>query len=281
MTSAILDAPRPYLKIRPSSGWRALDLAQVWQYRDLLLTLAKRDIKLRYRQTFLGVLWVVFQPLMAAGIFSFVFGKVASLPSDGIPYFMFSFAGLLGWNLFSNTVGKAGGSLLGNAHLISKVFFPRIILPLSSVVSTLIDFAVALAMLAVLMAIYHVAPSSSLLLLPVWLTLLLMLGLGAGLLTSAMGVTYRDIGYIVPVLTQFLLYASPVAYATSAVPPRLRVYYFLNPLSGLLDAFRWSLLGRGEIQWGCVAYSMVFCVALFALGALMFKRMERKFADVI
>ncbi len=274
-------SPRPYLTIKPSAGWQAINLREIWQFRDLLTTLAQRDVKLRYRQTALGVLWVVLQPLLAAGIFSFVFGKVAKLPSDGLPYFIFSFAGLLAWNAFSSTLTKASGCLLQNANLVSKVYFPRLVLPLSTVFSSLIDFAVALVLMAVLMALYHIVPGVGLLLLPVWLALILMLAVGAGLYTSALTVTYRDVQYVLPVLVQFLLYASPIAYAVSAVPSHLRMVYFLNPLSGLFEAFRWSLLGTGHLAPGEVAYSAIVTVLVFLGGAFSFKKMERKFADVI
>jgi len=272
---------KPYLTIKPTSGWQAINLRELWQFRDLLVTLAQRDVKLRYRQTALGALWVLLQPLMAAGIFSFVFGKVAKLPSDGLPYFVFSYAGLLGWNAFSSTLTKASGCLLQNANLVSKVYFPRLVLPLSVVFSTLIDFAVALGLMAVLMAVYHVVPTAALLLLPVWLALIVLLAVGVGLYAAALTVTYRDVQYVLPVVTQFLLYASPVAYAVSAVPAHLRLVYFVNPLSGLLEAFRWSLLGTGHLDARIVAYSVAVTMLVFVGGALSFKKMERKFADVI
>lgn len=272
---------RPHLTIRPTSGWQAINLGELWQFRDLLTTLAGRDVKLRYRQTALGAIWVVLQPLLAAGIFSFVFGKVAKLPSDGVPYFVFSYAGLLGWNAFNSTVSKAGTSLLGNANLVSKVFFPRLVLPLSTVMSSLIDFSVALAMMAVMLVLFHITPGVGLLLLPVWLVLILLLAVGVGLFTSALAVSYRDVNYVMPVLLQFLMYACPVAYAVSAVPAHLRLFYYLNPLSGLLEAFRWSLLNHGTPPWGLLGYSAVVSIVVFFGGALAFKRMERKFADVI
>jgi lipopolysaccharide transport system permease protein len=272
---------KPFLTIRPSRGWAALDLRELWQFRDLLLTLAMRDVKLRYKQTALGVVWVVLQPLVSAGIFSFVFGKVAKLPSDGVPYFVFSYAGLLAWNAFSSTLSKVSGSLVGNANLVSKVYFPRLTLPLSTVFSSLLDFGVALVMLAVLMVVYHVVPGLGLLLLPVWLLLLLLLSIGFGLFAASLMVSYRDIQYILPVATQFLLYASPIAYAVSAVPEKFRLIYFLNPLSSLLEAFRWSLLNRGSLHPGMLAYATLFSVGIFLLGAFSFKRMERRFADVI
>jgi len=272
---------KPYLTIKPTSGWQAINLRELWQFRDLLLTLAQRDVKLRYRQTALGALWVLFQPLMAAGIFSFVFGKVAKLPSDGLPYFVFSFAGLLAWNAFASTLTKTSGCLVQNANLVSKVYFPRMVLPFSTVFSSLIDFAVALGLMVVLMVAYHVVPGVGLLLLPVWLALIILLSVGVGLYTSALTVTYRDVQYVLPVLTQFLLYASPIAYAVSAVPAHLRFVYFLNPLSGLLEAFRWSLLGTGHLDFAQVGYSAGVTVLVFLGGAFSFKKMERKFADVI
>ena len=272
---------KPYLTIRPSSGWQAINLRQIWQFRDLLTTLAGRDVKLRYKQTALGVVWVIIQPLMAAGIFSFVFGNVAKLPSDGVPYFIFSYAGLLGWNAFNSTLGKASSVLVANAGLISKVYFPRLVLPLSTVFSTVIDFSVALAMMAVLMVINGIVPGIGIVLVPVWLLLLIMLAVGIGLFTSALMVSYRDIAYIMPVVTNLLLYASPVAYAVSAVPESLRPYYFLNPISSILEALRWSLLGVGNVQWGYVLYSAVVITAVFIAGAFSFKRMERQFADII
>ncbi len=277
-------AVRPHLTIKPSSRWSALHLGEVWQFRDLLMTLATRDVKLRYRQTALGVLWVVLQPLMAAAITSFVFNKIAKLPTGGVPPFLFSFAGFLMWSAFSNTLTKASGSLIGNTQLVSKVYFPRLILPLSTVFSTLIDFGVSLVMMAVLMVIYHVTPHLSLLLLPVWLLLIMMLSLGFGLVASALTVSYRDVGFILPVLIQFLFYACPIAYSSSAldkVPHALRHVFFLNPLVAYFDAAHWSLLGTGAPHWSSVAYSAIFTIAVFIGGAFLFKKMERRFADVI
>ena len=273
--------PTPYLTIRPKSGWVPLDLRELWQFRDLLFSLAGRDLKLRYKQTALGIVWVVFQPLIAAGIFSFVFGRVAKLPSDGVPYLLFSFAGLLGWNLFNNTVTKCSTCLVGNSQLISKVFFPRLILPLSTIPSVLVDFAVTSGMMIVLMIVYGVTPGWSMLLLPFLMILLLMLALGIGLCTAALAVSYRDVQYILPVAIQILLYASPIAYAVSAVPEHLRFAYFLNPLSAPLEAFRAALLGTSTPGLPELSYAIAVAVIAFLIGAYSFKHMERKFADVI
>lgn len=272
---------RPHMTLRASSGWVALNLGEVWRFRDLLFTLAVRDLRLRYKQTALGVVWVVLQPLMAAGIFSFVFGKVAGMPSDGLPYFLFSYAGLMGWNLFSATVTKISGSLVGNAHLISKVFFPRLVLPLSAIPSVLIDFGVAVGMMAVLMALYGVVPGWGLLLAPGLTAILLLFAAGIGLCTASLTVSYRDVAYILPVALQILLYASPVAYAVSAVPEHLRFWYQLNPLSALLEAMRWSILGSGSFDWSMLAYAAAASVVVMAIGLFSFKRMERRFADII
>jgi lipopolysaccharide transport system permease protein len=279
---------KPLVTIRPTSGWAALNLREIWQFRDLLMTLAGRDVKLRYRQTALGAIWVVLQPLIAAGIFSFVFGKVAKLPSPGaFPYFVFSYAGLLGWQAFSSTLGKSSSCLVGNAQLVSKVFFPRLVLPISTVFSTLIDFGVALVMMFVLMAVTHVTPTAAILTLPFWMLFIVTLAMGIGTLAAAMMVSYRDVQYILPVLTSFLQYGSPVAYAVVYVmhnlPTQYHALYMLNPLASLLEGLRWSLLGSTAPvpDWNWVIYSVLCSIGIFIWGAFGFKKMERKFADVI
>ena len=281
----LIARPKPQLRIEPASGWAALDFKQVWQFRDLLFSLAGRDVKLRYKQTALGVIWVVLQPLMAAGVFTFVFGKLAAFPSDGKPYFLFSYAGLLAWNLFSTTLVKVSGVLLGNSQLISKVYFPRLVLPLSAVPSSLLDFFIALLLMAVLMIGYGVTPGWAILTLPLWMACLLMMSVGLGLVVAALTVTYRDVQYILPVLVQILLYASPVAFSLSYALTRLPTVWHpvlqMNPLAGPLEAFRWSLLDTTAPQAGTLAYAMVVSVAVFLVGAFGFKRMERRFADVI
>ena len=287
--------PEPHLIIRPSRGWQALDLRQVWQFRDLLSTLAQRDVKLRYRQTALGAIWVILQPLIAAGIFSFVFGTVAGLPSGGVPPIVFAYAGLLCWNLFSSTLSKSSNVLVANTQLVSKVYFPRLVLPISTVYSSLIDFAVACGMMIVLMVIYGVVPGWGLLLLPVWVAFTLVFSVGCGLFLSALMVSYRDVQYIVPVAINFLLYASPVAYSlatalekingSAKISPELSVWagraFMANPMTGFLEAFRWSLSSGPVPLWGAVIYSVFCSVAVFVAGAFAFKRMEKRFADVI
>lgn len=271
----------PYKVLRPRVGWQPLNAGEIWRYRHLLITLAARDLKLRYRQTALGALWVVLQPVLAAAVFALVFGTVARLPSEGQPYFLFSFAGLLCWNAFSGTLTRASTSLLSNAHLVSKVSFARLVLPLSAVLANLVDFGISLLVMAALMTVYGVHPSAGLLLLPLWLSLSLLLGLGIGLWVAALTVNYRDVQHALPVLTQLLLYASPVAYALSAVPERWRLLFILNPLSGLIEMFRWSLLGTGNFDPTMAVYSAAFSITAVTAGAFVFRRAERTFADVL
>lgn len=271
-----------HLRLEAASGLPSLELAELWRFRDLLLTFATRDLKLRYKQTALGVTWVLFQPLIGAGIFSFVFGNVAGFSAPGgTPYFVFTFVGMLAWGLFSKTLSRASTSLVSDAHLISKIYFPRLILPLSKSFAALIDLAVALGLLVVLLLVFWHLPGPEVLLMPVILLLLLLLALGIGFFATALAVKYRDVNYIVPVAVQFLLYASPVAYSVREVPPAYRDYYYLNPLTSLLEAFRWSVLGTGELALSYLAWSAAACVIVFVGGALVFKRLERSFADVV
>ena len=269
-------------KLRPTRGWVPIDLRELIRFKDLLLEFARRDVKLRYKQTVLGVAWVVLQPLLAAGVLTFAFGVVAGLRPEGTSYFLFSFAGLLVWNVFSSTLNKSSLSMVGNSYLVSKVYFPRLILPLSGTLSTLLDFAVSLGVLVLLLVVYGVWPGWPILLLPVWMALVLCLALGAGLIAAALAVEYRDIQHILPILVPFMLYASPVAYDVSQVPLRYQgIFYLINPLAGLIGGFRWSVLGRGLPPTAHLAWSAIFAVALFMLGAAVFRRTERKFADVI
>ncbi len=243
--------------------------------------MAARDLKLRYKQTALGIIWVVLQPLLAAGIFSFVFGTVAGMESDGQPYFLFSFAGLLGWKLFQGLVSQASLCIVENGDLVSKVYFPRLALTLSTVPSNLVDFAVAVVLMAVLLVGYQVQPTWALLLLPVWVGMVVMLGTSLGLILSSLAVYYRDVKHILPVFIQMLLYLSPVAYAVSEVPAEYRPFYYLNPLAALLEAFRWSLLGTRPPQMEFLAYSCGLAVGGMLFAALFFKRLERGFVDAI
>lgn len=273
--------PAAPLRLAPGHRNVGRELAETWQARDLLYTFADRDLRLRYRQTALGVLWVVLQPLIAAGIFAFVFGTVAHLSSDGKPYLLFTFAALTGWNLFSGVLTRASACLVGNAHLVSRVFFPRLILPLSVVPAALVDFVVSLGMFGVLLAVYRVAPTAALLTLPFWILLLGAGAFGAGVVAASLMVRYRDVQYVLPVATQLLLYASPVAYAAARVPERWHTLYFLNPLVAAIEGLRWSLLGTEAPSAGSVAYSAAIAALAVIGGVVVFRRMERGFADVI
>jgi lipopolysaccharide transport system permease protein len=272
----------PIVRIRPPRDWEALDLSGLWRFRDLLLALAVRDIKLRYRQTLLGVLWVILQPLLGAGIFAFVFGRVAGLDSGGQPYVLFAYAGLLAWNLFNGVVLKASGSLVANAPLVSKVFFPRLVLPFSGTISALLDFFIALVVGVALLFAFGRPPTALLLLAPFWLCFLLLLAMGIGLLCAALAVAYRDVIHILPVALQFLLYGSPVGYTIAVIPPGLPRFLFkLNPLAAFIEGFRVSFLGYGEIGLRTSVYACVMAALIFVAGLVVFRRMERQFADVI
>lgn len=284
-------AQTPYVVIRATTGWRALNLREVWQFRDLLLSLGGRDVRVRYKQTALGVVWIVLQPLIAAGLLSFVFGNVAGLKAPGpVPNFLFVFTGFVGWTVFSKTLTRAASSMVGNQQLVSKVYFPRLVLPLSSVLSTLVDFAIALSMLAVLLGLYWHLPGVNVLMMPVCLGFMMMLAMGLGLCATAIAVSYRDVDYLIPVFTQFLMYGSPVAYDVSKVvekveqgriPEWVLQLYYMNPMVALLEGFRWSVLGVGQVHPGYLAYSAAASLFVFLLGAYAFKRMEKSFADVI
>jgi lipopolysaccharide transport system permease protein len=257
------------------------DLREIWMYRDLLLLLTFRDISLRYRQSLLGVAWTIVQPLMLMAIFSIVFGGFAKLPSDGVPYPLFVLSALVPWLYFARSLAGASSSLVGSSNLVTKVYFPRLILPLSKTLSGLVDVAVALVVLAAMLAWYRVAPGWPLLLLPVFLALALLTALAIGLWLTALNVRYRDIGLLVPFLTQVWMYASPIAYSMRLVPEKWRWLYSLNPIVGVVEGFRWSLLGSAAPDFHPMVVSVAIVILMFAAGLAYFRRTERSFADVI
>jgi lipopolysaccharide transport system permease protein len=273
----------PLVRIRASEPGPLIDVRELLRYRDLLWTLAERDLKVRYKQTALGVIWVVLQPLMAALIFAFVFGIVAGLPSDGQPYVVFAFAGMAAWNAFANVITRVSSALVGNGQMLSKIYFPRLILPLSSTLSALVDSSFSLVLMFALMAIYRVLPSWGLVLLPVWLLILVLLALGLGLMTSAWMVRYRDVAHVIPVMLQLGLFISPVAWSMTNTKLSEKFLWFLriNPLTSLLEAFRWSLFGRNPPPVPALAYALVVAIAVLGMGMMVFKQEERSFADVI
>ncbi len=272
---------KPTVVIKASGGWAALNLAEIWRYRDLLVILAGRDVKLRYKQTVLGVIWVVLQPLAAAVIFAVIFGRFAGLPSDDLPYGLFVFAGLLAWNFFAGSLQRAGNSLVADARLISKVYFPRLLIPLSSVGGVLIDFAVTLAVMFALMALYRQPFTWQIVGLPFFLALGMLNAVGVSLWLSALNVRYRDFAYALPFVIQVWMFASPVVYAASLVPPEWLWLYSLNPAVGFIEGFRWSLLGQSSLTTWMVICSTVIGLLFFFSGAYFFRRVERSFADVI
>jgi lipopolysaccharide transport system permease protein len=278
----------PLIVIRKRSAWSVFDLRDVWRYRDLLVALAERDIKLRYRQTALGAIWVILQPLLAAGVVTILFGRFGGLSAGKIPYFIFSFAGMMGWNVFMQTVSKSSGSLLGNSQLVAKVYFPRVILPFSTALSTVFDLGVAAVVLAIMMAICHVGTGIQVVLAPFFLLLLFMIAMGIGLFTGALQVTYRDVGSIQGIILQYGMWATPAGYSLAAAiakGPKLYWFFELNPLSHLLDGLRWSIFGSGPSVAPPNALGLGYAIAVAVLvlfgGMLSFGSMQRKFADVI
>jgi homopolymeric O-antigen transport system permease protein len=267
--------------IQPSGGLFHLDLKAIWHYRELLYFLIWRDVKVRYKQTAIGAGWAIFQPLMTMMIFTVIFGNFAKIPSDGLPYPIFAYTALLPWNNFAQAIGRSGVSLVGSANLISKVYFPRLIIPLSAAVAPLVDFAMAFVILLAMMAWFGIAPTWGVLALPLFLLLALFTALAVGLWLSALDVRYRDVGYTIPFMVQIWMYASPVAYPVSLVPERWRMLYSLNPMVGVIEGFRWALLGKGNPDFGVMTASAVVVMALLLGGIVYFRRMERTFADVV
>ncbi len=266
--------------IQPERGWVGFDLGEVWRYRELLYFLAWRDIKLRYRQTLLGAAWAVIQPLLAMVVFTLFFGKLAQMPSDGVPYAIFSYCALVPWTYFANALSSAGNSLVGSANLISKVYFPRLIVPGASVLAGTLDFGIAFSVLLGMMLYYGIAPSWGILLVPVLFLLTMGTALGVGTWLSALNVEYRDVRYVIPFMIQLWMFATPIVYPLSLVPERYRPLVALNPMAGIIEGYRAALLGR-PFQWGALAMSAVLCVLLLLAGAFYFRTVERTFADVI
>jgi len=266
--------------IEPSSGWRMLDLKELWAYRELLWVLTMRDIKVRYKQTVLGVLWAVIQPVMTMIIFSLIFGKLANLPSEGYPYPIFVYAALLPWTFFANAMGTSASSVVGSANLVSKVYFPRLIIPLSSVGAGLVDLAIASVILLLMMLWYGVGWSVNLIVAPILLVAVVFTALGVGTLLSALTVTYRDFRYVMPFLTQIWMYSTPVVYSADLVPEKWQWVLFLNPMAGLIDAFRSVFLGK-PFDIIAIGMSFVISVAIFVWGIAYFEKAEKRFADII
>jgi lipopolysaccharide transport system permease protein len=271
----------PLLRITPSAGWVSLKLHELWEYRELLYFLVWRDIKVRYKQTTLGVAWAIIQPFLTMVVFSVFFGRLAKIPSDGVPYPVFSYAALVPWTFFAHGLTHASNSLVGSANLIKKIYFPRLAVPISSVTSGIVDFVLAFTVLLGMMLYYGIVPTINVLWLPALLLLALLTSLGVGLWLSAMNVQFRDVRYVVPFLTQFWLFATPIAYPSSLLPEPWRTLYGLNPMVGVVEGFRWALLGTNTAPGPIIIVSVLITLALLLGGAFYFRRLERTFADIV
>lgn len=267
------------VRIEPPRGWLDLRLSEVWAYRELLYFFVWRDVKVRYKQTVIGVAWVVLQPLLTMGVFTLFFGRLARLPSDGLAYPVFYFCALVPWNYFATALQSCTSVVVDNQRVITKVFFPRLVLPLSAVVSGLVDFAIGFIVMSVVLAAYGIRPGVAALWLPVFLLLAVLTALGVGLWMSALNALYRDIRYVVPFLIQFWMFASPVAYPSSLVPQRWRWLYGLNPMAGVIDGFRWALTGHGQPPGPLLLASTAAVAVVFVGGLFFFQRMEGAIAD--
>jgi lipopolysaccharide transport system permease protein len=281
MTSNGSTLETPIIRIEPSRGWISLKLHELWEYRELLYFLAWRDIKIRYKQTVLGAAWAIIQPFFTMVVFSIFFGRLAGIPSDGVPYPIFSFAALVPWTFFANSLNQSSNSLVNNANLIQKVYFPRLAVPIASVLSGLVDFVLAFLVLLAMMLYYDMLPTLNALWLPFFFLLALVTSLGVGLWLSAMNVRFRDIRYTVPFLIQFWMFSTPVAYPSSLLSEPWRTLYGLNPMVGVIEGFRWGLLGTNTAPGPIVAMSSLVAVAILVGGAFYFRRVEKTFADIV
>ena len=277
-----LSSPQVITIIEPRSGWRAINFRELWRYRDLLYFLAWRDVKVRYKQTVLGAAWAVLQPFMTMVVFSVFFGRLGGMDAKvpDVAYELFVYAGILPWTFFAAAVTQSSQSLLANSNLISKVFFPRLIVPCSSIGAGLVDFAVSFGVMLVLMAVYGIGLSVNLAMIPCLVVGTVIAALGVGTLLAALTVEYRDFRYVVPFLVQLWMFASPVAYPLEVIPPDWRLVYSLNPMAGLISGFRSAFLGQ-PFHWDCLAVSMLVAFASSAFGAAYFRRVERRFADIV
>ena len=271
----------PVLRIKPSKGWVSLKLGELWQYRELLYFLIWRDVKVRYKQTALGAAWAIIQPVMTMVVFSLFFGKLGKIPSDGVPYPIFTFAALVPWTFFAHGLTQSSNSLVGSANLITKVYFPRLAIPIATVLSGVVDFVLAFIVLLGMMLYYGIVPTVHALWLPLFLLLAVVTSLGVGLWLSALNVQYRDVRYVVPFLTQFWMFATPIAYPSSLLQEPWRTVYGLNPMAGVVEGFRWALLGRNTAPGPIIAVSSLAAVVILVSGAFYFRRMEKTFADVV
>ena len=276
-----LFAQTPVLRITPPTRWWALPFGELWNYRELLYFFVWRDVKVRYKQTAIGAAWAVLQPFLAMLVFTLFFGKLAHIPSEGLPYPVFSYSGLLPWMYFAASLQTATNTIVENQRVVTKVYFPRLTLPLSSVLSGLVDFGISFLMFVAMMIYYHMRPSITMLWLPAFLLLAVLTALGVGLWLSAMNAIYRDVRYVLPFLVQFWMFASPVVYPASLMPAKWRWVYGLNPMTGVIEGFRWSLAGRGDAPGHLILVSSGVVLLVLLGGVAYFQRMETTIADVV
>jgi lipopolysaccharide transport system permease protein len=274
------DVPAAF-RIEPSTGWVSLKLGELWRYRELVYFLIWRDIKVRYKQTTLGAAWAIIQPFCTMVVFSLFFGKLAKIPSDGIPYPIFCYAALVPWSFFESGLNLSSNSLVGSANLIKKVYFPRLAIPIATVLSGVVDFVLAFAVLLGMMIYYGIMPTANVIWLPLLLLLAMVTALGVGLWLSALNVQYRDVRYVLPFITQIWLFSTPIAYSSTLIAPRWRVVYGLNPMAGVVEGFRWALLGTDTAPGPMIIVSSLAAASLLVSGAYYFRRMEKNFADVV
>jgi lipopolysaccharide transport system permease protein len=267
--------------IRPTRGWKGIDFKELWRYRELLYFLIWRDIKVRYKQSLLGAAWAIIQPLLTMIIFTIFFGQWAGIPTGELPPPVFYFAGILPWQLFQSGVSKAGTSLVASRNLITKIYFPRIAVPIAPIIAGLLDFGLAFIILIGMMFFYGIVPTSALWTLPLFILLTILTALGVGIWLAGLNVTYRDVGYVIPFLLQIWFFLSPIVYSATIVPESLRPYYGLNPMAGVVQGFRWAILGVGKPDWVDLAASIGVALFLLVTGIFYFRRMEKTFADVV
>jgi len=266
--------------IRPSRGWVPINLRELWHYRELLFFLTWRDLKVRYKQTALGALWAIIQPVLTMAVFSLFFGRLAKVPSDGIPYPLFALSGLIPWQLFAYALTQSSNSIVANKNLVSKVYFPRLIVPLAAVLSGLVDFSIAFVVLLVMFVIYGFIPSPALVMIPLAIILTIFSALAVGLWLSALNVRYRDVQYTIPFLTQFWMFLTPIAYPASLIPAQFRMVYGLNPMAGVVECFRWGLFGQRAGSLSLIGLSSFMVLLAFFGGLAYFRRVEKTFADL-
>ncbi len=282
ITEPLRTADVPVIRIEPSKGWVSLRLRDLWEYRELLYFLIWRDVKVRYKQTVLGAAWAIIQPFFTMVVFSLFFGRLAKIPSDNIPYPIFSYAALVPWTFFANGLNQAASGMVNHANLIKKVYFPRLAIPIARVLAGTVDFVLAFVVLLGMMLVYGIVPTVNVLWLPLFLLLALITSLGTALWLSAMNVQFRDVGYTVPFLIQFWMFATPIAYPSSLIENSLlRTLYGVNPMAGVVEGFRWALLGTDTTSGATIIVSSLIALLLLVSGAFYFRRMEKTFADVV